>query len=200
MTKEGRVTMQFKAESFNVLNQFNPGNPNTSLTLNHNNGANTNANFGTITGVIEKASPERGVVASARPQERQVTNWRKYSKFDSSPQAGYLQGKTIKQSQYPTTMTSKITAAAARTQFGELIDRAVDNDERFLVERNGEPAVLILSVTDFVKTLAPAPEWLKDIQNHARRQGLDKLTMDDIDAEIAATRSDRRERQRQSGT
>jgi prevent-host-death family protein len=97
-------------------------------------------------------------------------------------------------------MTSRITASAARTQFGELIDRAVDNDERFLVERNGEPAVLILSVTDFVKTLAPAPEWLKDIQNHAKRQGLDKLTMDDIDAEIAATRSDRRERQRQSGT
>jgi hypothetical protein len=67
------------------------------------------------------------------------------------------------------------------------------------VERNGEPAVLILSVTDFVKTLAPAPDWLKDIQDHAKRRGLDKLTMDDIDAEIAAARRDRRERHRQSG-
>ena len=62
------------------------------------------------------------------------------------------------------------------------------------MERNGEPVVLILSVADFVKTLAPAPDWLKDIQNHAKRRGLDKLTMDDIDAEIAATRRDRRER------
>jgi prevent-host-death family protein len=81
-------------------------------------------------------------------------------------------------------MTRKITAVTARTQFGQILDRAVDHNERFLVERNGEPAVLIMSVTDFVKTLAPAPDWLKDIQEHAKRKGLDKLTMDDIDAEI----------------
>ena len=93
-------------------------------------------------------------------------------------------------------MTRKISAANARTQFGQIIDRAVDHNERFLVERNGEPVVLILSLTDFVKTLAPAPDWLKDIQGHAERHGLDKLTMDDIDAEIAATRRERRERQR----
>ena len=48
-------------------------------------------------------------------------------------------------------------------------------------------------ITDSVKTLAPAPDWLKDIQNHAKQHGLDKLTMDDIDAEIAAARRDRRE-------
>jgi len=59
--------------------------------------------------------------------------------------------------------------------------------------------VLILSVTDFVKTLAPAPDWLKDIQDHAKRRGLDKLTMDDVDEEIAAARRERRERQRQTG-
>lgn len=55
MTKEGRVTMQFKAEAFNVLNHFNPGNPNTSLTLTYAGGVNTNANFGTITGVVGQA-------------------------------------------------------------------------------------------------------------------------------------------------
>jgi hypothetical protein len=93
-------------------------------------------------------------------------------------------------------MTKKITAVIARTQFGRILDRAVDYNERFLVERNGEPAVLIMSVADFVKTLAPAPDWLKDLQEHAKRRGLDKLTMDDIDAEIAAAR---RERQRQPG-
>lgn len=59
--------------------------------------------------------------------------------------------------------------------------------------------MLILSVTDFVKTLAPAPDWLKDIQDHAKRRGLDKLTMDDVDEEIAAARRERRERQRQTG-
>jgi hypothetical protein len=45
--KESRV-LEFRAEAYNVLNHWNPGNPNTSLTLNYSTGANTNANFGTI--------------------------------------------------------------------------------------------------------------------------------------------------------
>ena len=91
-------------------------------------------------------------------------------------------------------MTRKITAVTARTQFGQILDRAVDHNDRFLVERNGEPAVLILSVTDFVNTLAPTPDWLKSIQADARRKGVDKFTMADIDAEIAAARRKRRQR------
>ena len=47
------------------------------------------------------------------------------------------------------------------------------------------------------KITAPAPDWLKDLQEHAKRKDLDKLTMDDIDAEIAAARRERRECQRQ---
>src|SRR6266404_528894 len=96
-------------------------------------------------------------------------------------------------------MTRKISAAAAKTRFGQIIDRAVEHNDRFLVERDGEPAVLIMSVTDFVKTLAPAPDWLKDIQDDAKRKGLDKLTMADIDAEIAAVRRERRERKQHPG-
>ena len=91
-------------------------------------------------------------------------------------------------------MTRKITAVTARTQFGQIMNRAVENNDRFLVERNGEPAVLILSVTDFVKTLAPTPDWLKDIQADSKRKGLDKLTMEEIDSEIAASRRERRKR------
>ncbi len=95
-------------------------------------------------------------------------------------------------------MTRKISAVTARTQFGQIIDRAIDHDERFLVERNGEPAVLIMSLNDFVKTLAPPPSWLRKSWNSARRRGLDKLTMKEIDEEITAARSDRR-RRRQPG-
>ena len=96
-------------------------------------------------------------------------------------------------------MTRRITAVMARTQFGQIMDRAVENNDRFLVERNGEPAVLILSIAEYVKALAPAPDWLKDIQDDAKRKGLDKLTMADIDAEIAAARRERHERHRQPG-
>jgi len=45
-----------------------------------------------------------------------------------------------------------------------------------------------MSVADFVATLAPTPDWLKDIQAEARQRGLDQLTMDEIDAEIDEAR------------
>ena len=89
-------------------------------------------------------------------------------------------------------MTKKISAATAQNQLNQIIDLAVDRNERFLVERNGEPSVLIISVADFVKTLAPPPNWLADIQEEARQKGLDKLTMREIDAEIKAARRERR--------
>lgn len=89
-------------------------------------------------------------------------------------------------------MTRKISALTARTQLGQIMNRAVENNDRFLVERNGEPAVLILSVTDYVKTFAPPPDWLEKSWDSAKRHGLDKLTTKEIDAEIAAARRDRR--------
>jgi prevent-host-death family protein len=91
-------------------------------------------------------------------------------------------------------MTKKISALTARTQLGQIMNRAVDHNERFLVERNGEPAVLILSVADFVKTLAPPPDWLEKSWDTAKRRGLDKLSMDDIDAEFAAYNRENRAR------
>lgn len=45
--REGK-TLEFRAETFNTLNHFNPSNPNSSLTFNYNNGAQTNAAFGQI--------------------------------------------------------------------------------------------------------------------------------------------------------
>jgi len=91
-------------------------------------------------------------------------------------------------------MIRKISALTARTQLGQIMNRAVENNDRFLVERNGEPAVLILSVTDYVKSFAPPPNWLEKSWHSAKRQGLDKLTPTDIDTEIAASRRERRTR------
>jgi len=95
-------------------------------------------------------------------------------------------------------MTHKISAGTAGDEFTQIVERAVAHNERFLVERNGEPAVLIISVADFLKNVAPAPDWLKDIQAHAKRHGLDELSTEDIDAEIAAARRDRHARRRPS--
>jgi hypothetical protein len=54
LAKEFRVggsetrALEIKVETFNTFNHFNPNNPNTSLTLNFATGANTNAQFGTV--------------------------------------------------------------------------------------------------------------------------------------------------------
>jgi len=40
-------------------------------------------------------------------------------------------------------------------------------------------------------TPPPTPEWLAAVQEEARCKGLDAVTMDEIDAEIAAARRDR---------
>ena len=92
-------------------------------------------------------------------------------------------------------MTSKITAEKAGSEFGQIMDRAVDHNDRFLVERDGEPAVLILSVVDYLKEIAPTPTWLTDIHEDSVRNGTDHLTAAEIDEEIAAARAERREKQ-----
>ena len=53
--RESNRLLEFRVEAYNILNHFNPGNPNTSLSLNYGNGANTNANFGSITTAIGQA-------------------------------------------------------------------------------------------------------------------------------------------------
>ncbi len=89
-------------------------------------------------------------------------------------------------------MTRKVTAVVARTQFGQLVNRAVEHHDRFLVERHGEPSVLILSVDDFITMVETPPDWLKKSWASAKRHGLDKLTPAGIDAEVNAARRARR--------
>jgi antitoxin Phd_YefM of type II toxin-antitoxin system len=89
-------------------------------------------------------------------------------------------------------MERRIDAHVARTQFGQIMDLAIKNHERFIVDRRGEPAVVIMSVPDFIRTAAPPPDWLQKAWSGAKRRGLEALTPDDIDAEIAAHRREKR--------
>jgi len=87
----------------------------------------------------------------------------------------------------------RIDAHIARTQLGQIMDRAVRNNERFVVDRRGEPTVVIMSVEDFIRIAAPPPDWLEKAWTGARRRGLDKLRPEEIDAEIDAYRRERNE-------
>jgi len=67
----------------------------------------------------------------------------------------------------------------------------VRSNERFIVDRRGEPAVVILSVQDYLASVQSAPDWLREAWAGAKQRGLEKLTMDDIDAEIEAYRGEK---------
>jgi hypothetical protein len=56
-------SLEFRIETFNTLNHFNPNNPNTGLTYNFTSGAQTNSAFGIINGTQVDA---RRSVLSAR--------------------------------------------------------------------------------------------------------------------------------------
>ena len=76
----------------------------------------------------------------------------------------------------------RIDAHIARTQFGQIMDLATKHNERFIVDRRGEPAVVIMSVQDFIRTAAPPPDWLEKAWSGTKQHGLDKLVPTEIDA------------------
>ena len=75
-------------------------------------------------------------------------------------------------------------ATVASTQFGQIMELAERDNARFIVDKRGEPSIVIMSIRDFVNTVAPPPDWLTKAWTGAKRRRLDKLTMQEIDAEI----------------
>ena len=90
------------------------------------------------------------------------------------------------------TLPKLVSALTARTQFGQIMRRAKEKRDRFVVGRRGEPQVVIMGVKDFIDTIAPAPEFLDLIGAGAVRKGKSKMTMRQIDAEIRKSRRERR--------
>jgi prevent-host-death family protein len=90
--------------------------------------------------------------------------------------------------------SSVVSALTARTQFGQIMRRAKRNRERFVVDRRGEPQVIIMSVEDYVDTISPPPEWLQNLWAASKRRGTDKLTMRQIDVIVGKARRELRGR------
>ena len=92
-------------------------------------------------------------------------------------------------------MTNIISAVTARTQLGQILKRAEEGDERFLVKRAGEPAVIIMSIKDYLSNVAPTPEPYKAVRQEAKRKGVSKLSMREIEREISTVRKGREGKQ-----
>lgn len=85
-------------------------------------------------------------------------------------------------------MTKIVSALFARTQFGEILRKVRTNNSRFIVGKRGEPQAVIMGIQDFINTIAPEPDVLALIGEASKKRGTDKLTMDEINAEISAVR------------
>jgi prevent-host-death family protein len=83
-------------------------------------------------------------------------------------------------------MNNIVSAVTARTQLGQILKRAGEKHERFLVDHRGEPAVIIMSIKDYIKNIAPTPDAYKAARQEAKRKGAVSLKMREIDREIAA--------------
>jgi len=89
-------------------------------------------------------------------------------------------------------MTNVVSALTARTQLGQIIKRATQKNERFVVEHRGEPSIVIMSMKDYMRTFAPAPKELKVMQATARKTGVDKLSPIQINRIVSMVRSEQR--------
>jgi prevent-host-death family protein len=96
------------------------------------------------------------------------------------------------------TATKLIDALEARTHFGEVMEEAEKGNARFLVSRRDRPKVMILSVADYLQNVLKEDAILAEIQLTAKSLGQDKMTEDEIEAEITASRQARRKAKKRS--
>lgn len=93
-----------------------------------------------------------------------------------------------------------VTVRELRAESGKVWDK-VEAGEELVITRNGKPFAILLGTTpeQLDQTLrairaARLQNALDEMHRRAREQGLDNLSMEDIDAEIAQARKEERER------
>ena len=89
-------------------------------------------------------------------------------------------------------MTKVISTTKASEQLDQLIRKANREKTRFIVGKPGEVAGVLVGMQDYLRTFAPEPEVLKVIGEQSKKKGTNKLTMRQIDREIAAYRKEKR--------
>ncbi len=101
---------------------------------------------------------------------------------------------------------TEIPASEVRGQISEVISRVAYGGERVVISRNGKAQVAVIPIADLdrLKQLDEqrearrrrATQAVADIQEASARSGVNKLTDEEIDAEISEARQARRRRSR----
>jgi prevent-host-death family protein len=87
-----------------------------------------------------------------------------------------------------------VSALTARTQFGQILKRAGQNKERFVVGKRGEPQVVIMGIEEYLRNFAKPLPVVEEIRQEAKTKGLDKMTMQEINREIKRFRRERKQK------
>ena len=82
-----------------------------------------------------------------------------------------------------------VSALRARTNFGRLLRQVEEERRSLVIEKRGTPRAVLLSIRDYVRLAAPEPEVLKLIGEESKEKGTDKLSSEQIDRIIRATRA-----------
>src|SRR6184192_1714991 len=83
-----------------------------------------------------------------------------------------------------------VTALQARTNFGKLLQRVVDQRRSLVIEKRGVPRAILLSIRDYVRLAAPEPEVLTIIGEESKAKGTDVLTSQQIEIGRASCRKE----------
>src|SRR5438046_9240693 len=83
-----------------------------------------------------------------------------------------------------------VSAVTARASLDKMLRRVKSARERFVIQRRGQPEAVLMSFEDYLELVAPAPESLKELWRAAEPWCLDRLWMEEYDAEIAVSRPD----------
>jgi len=87
-----------------------------------------------------------------------------------------------------------VSALTARTQFGQILRRAGQNKERFVVGKRGEPQVVIMGIEEYLRNFAKPLPVVEEIRREAKAKGLDRITMREINREIKRHRRERNQK------
>ncbi len=82
-----------------------------------------------------------------------------------------------------------VSALRVRTNFGGRLRQVEDERRSLVIEKRGTPRAVLMSIRDYVKLAAPEPDILRMIGKESKAKGTDKLTSNQIDRIIEATRA-----------
>lgn len=81
-----------------------------------------------------------------------------------------------------------VTALAARSNFGKLLQRIEEEGRSVVIEKRGRPRAILLSIRNYVRLALPEPEVLRIIGEESHSKGTNKQSARQVDRVIQAAR------------